>query len=222
MKVFQVDGGQSVVSHEANSVGVLYPAERLDLVLTWPKEAVDSQSEVIISLDHEYVKPTRLAFRCARSLIMTLARYFQRPNFALTPTQSFTISGESTTSQRKDYNTQRQKLNEAGSTEIVQFDMQAAKGAPLSTPLPEAEKHFMIYTVVQVLAHQNGIPKGFVNHTTWEPQENPLVTLDRDSWDNHQLVPWTGSTPTWVELTINNIDSTGHPFHLVGLFRSPI
>ena len=203
-------------------MGVLYPAERADIVLAWPKDAVDGRSEVIISLDHEYVKPTLLAFRCAHSLMMTLARYFQRPNFALTPTQSFTISGESTISRRKDYKTQRQRLHKAATPEIVQFDMQAAKGAPLSSPLPEAEKYFMIYTVVQVLAHQNGIPKGFVNHTTWEPQEKPLVTLDRDSWDSHQLVPWTGSAPAWVELTINNIDSTGHPFHLVGLFRSPI
>lgn len=74
----------------------------------------------------------------------------------------------------------------------------------------------MIYTVVEVLNHQNSIPKGFVNHTTWEPQKLPLVALGHEDWDSHQLVPWTGSDPVWVELTINNIDTAGHPFHLVG------
>ena len=90
-------------------------------------------------------------------------------------------------------------------------------GPTLSDPLPDAQKTFVLYTVVEVLAHQNSIPKGFINHTTWEPQSMPLITLDREHWDSHQLVPWTGSKPGWVELTINNIDGTGHPFHLVKL-----
>jgi hypothetical protein len=102
-------------------------------------------------------------------------------------------------------------------TEIHKFYLRDAMGPTLSDPLPDAQKTFVLYIVVEVLAHQNSIPKGFINHTTWEPQSMPLITLDREHWDSHQLVPWTGSKPGWVELTINNIDGTGHPFHLVRL-----
>ena len=75
----------------------------------------------------------------------------------------------------------------------------------------------MIYSSIQILNRMNSIPKGFVNRTTWEPQATPLISLDRDSWDKHQLVPWTGSMEVWAELTINNVDATGHPFHLVSI-----
>jgi hypothetical protein len=55
MKVIQVDGGQSVTEnpHLANSVGVLYPAERVDFVMGWPESAVDTDTEIIIELDKE-------------------------------------------------------------------------------------------------------------------------------------------------------------------------
>ena len=73
----------------------------------------------------------------------------------------------------------------------------------------------MMYTTVEILNHLGGIPYGFINHTSWKPQDLPLVAMERERWDEHQLVPWTGAEPVWVELTINNIDSSGHPFHLV-------
>jgi len=87
----------------------------------------------------------------------------------------------------------------------------------LSQALPAPEKTFMIYTAIEVWNHLNNIPHGFINHTYWEPQDLPLVSLGREVWDAHQLVPWTGSEPVRVELTINNIDANGHPFHLVSL-----
>ena len=55
MKVFQVDGGLSVIGNSelANSVGVLYPAERVDFVVSWPELVVDTDTEIIIELDDE-------------------------------------------------------------------------------------------------------------------------------------------------------------------------
>jgi hypothetical protein len=55
MKVIQVDGGQSVAenSDRVNSVGVLYPAERVDLIVAWPEEVVNTDTEIIIALDKE-------------------------------------------------------------------------------------------------------------------------------------------------------------------------
>jgi hypothetical protein len=133
-------------------------------------------------------------------------RYFLRPNFALTPTQAFLLSADSAIRQPS-----------SSKTEVLRFNLREAKGLSLTSPLPDAQKTFMIYTAIEILNHEASIPKGFINHTTWEPQSLPLVALDREVWDHHQLVPWTGPEPIWIELTINNIDGTGHPFHLVSL-----
>lgn len=141
---------------------------------------------------------------CFIAYVLNGGRYFLRPNFALTPVQAFLLSAESADQQPKE-----------SITEIHRFNLREAKGPPLASPLPDAGRIFMIYTAVEILNHLNGIPKGFINHTTWEPQALPLVSLNRDGWNSHQLVPWTGSEPVWIELTINNIDGTGHPYHLV-------
>ncbi|KAF8849971.1 hypothetical protein BDZ45DRAFT_771129 [Acephala macrosclerotiorum] len=184
MKIIQVDGGLPVVgnSHPVNSIGVLYPAERVDLVLAWPKEVQDTDTEIMIELDNEYV-----------------------PNFALTPTQSFILAADSATGQPP--------INK---TEVIQFNVGDLKGPPLIDPLPNPEKTFMIYTAIEIINRLGSRPHGFINHTTWEPQSLPLVATTRESWDSHQLVPWTGAEPVWIELTVNNIDTSGHPFHLHG------
>ncbi|CZR52693.1 related to multicopper oxidase [Phialocephala subalpina] len=190
MKVIRVDGGQPVIGNShpinINSIGVLYPAERVDFVLAWPQKFRDTDTEITIELDNEYLG--------------------LRPNFALTPTQSFLLAAESATRHPLD--------NE---TDVVRFNLQDLKGPPLTKPLPNAKKTFMIYTAIEILNHLGSRPHGFINHTTWESQSLPLISLDREIWNSHQLVPWTGPEPVWIELTINNIDNSGHPFHLHGL-----
>lgn len=95
------------------------------------------------------------------------------------------------------------------------FDLQTAKGFPLVDPLPEANDQFVIYSAIEILNRLHGFPTGFLNRTHWKPQNPPLLSIERQAWDEHQLVPWTGSKPTWIDLVINNLDGTGHPFHLV-------
>jgi hypothetical protein len=55
LKVIQVDGGLPVAQNpdHVNSVGVLYPAERVDFIISWPESAVDTETEIIIALDKE-------------------------------------------------------------------------------------------------------------------------------------------------------------------------
>lgn len=36
-----------------NSVGVLYPAERVDFIVSWPETALHTETELIIALDKE-------------------------------------------------------------------------------------------------------------------------------------------------------------------------
>ncbi|KAH8805453.1 iron transport multicopper oxidase fet3 [Xylogone sp. PMI_703] len=189
--VIGVDGGLPVAANTdntnlINSVGVLYPAERVDFIISWPESNINSDTELIISLDKEN---------------------FLRPNPALTRTQPFLLSAESSSRQPVDTN---------HTSEIVPLDLRTAKGHTLPSPLPEAENFFMIWASITILNRLAQVPHGMVNRTFWEPQELPLISTTRDSWDEHQLVPWTGAKPVWVELTINNLDSNGHPFHLHG------
>jgi hypothetical protein len=55
MEVIQVDGGQPVkrISHPVNSVGILYPAERVDFVVSWSESAFATDTEIIVELDKE-------------------------------------------------------------------------------------------------------------------------------------------------------------------------
>jgi hypothetical protein len=55
MKVIQVDGGQPIVENSklVNSIGILYPAERVDFVASWPDLVMDTDTEVIVELDNE-------------------------------------------------------------------------------------------------------------------------------------------------------------------------
>jgi hypothetical protein len=55
LNIIQVDGGQPVFtdSNLANSIGVLYPAERVDFIVSWPESVTGADTEVIIELDDE-------------------------------------------------------------------------------------------------------------------------------------------------------------------------
>ena len=50
-----MDGGLPIAeSHSlVNSVGVLYPAERVDILISWPDSAINTETEIIIALDKE-------------------------------------------------------------------------------------------------------------------------------------------------------------------------
>lgn len=50
-----LDGSQEVNSHPAHGVGILYPGERVDITVEWPEDQQEIESNLIISLDKEYV-----------------------------------------------------------------------------------------------------------------------------------------------------------------------
>jgi hypothetical protein len=100
--------------------------------------------------------------------------------------------------------------------ELVAFDLQSARGPTLAEPLPDAEKAIALYSSIQILSHQESRPLSFLNRTSWRPQDKPLLSVERKDWDEHQLVAWTGAEPAWVDVAINNLDATGHSFHLHG------
>jgi len=106
----------------------------------------------------------------------------------------------------------------------VLFDLASA------TALESRETHFqsseelaqqtiLLYTKTQKLAKLSNHPTGFINRTSWAPQNTPpfpLISLPRRQWDLNQLVPWVQSSPQFVDVIVNNLDDGAHPFHLHG------
>ncbi|OJJ51726.1 hypothetical protein ASPZODRAFT_55640 [Penicilliopsis zonata CBS 506.65] len=181
IQVTHFDGQRITASPPVNSVGVLYPGERVDFILSWNRP--EETSQLIIDLDKEN---------------------FQTPNLALSPTQSFAISDP------------KGQFSSSNQTEITSFNLQTAQGLLLPHPLPEPKSFVVLYSAIQILVHEHNIPMGFINRTHWKKQPQPLLSLGREDWNSYQLVPWTGPEPAWIDIVINNMDVTGHPFHLHG------
>ncbi|PSR82485.1 multicopper oxidase-domain-containing protein [Coniella lustricola] len=195
VNITSVDGDQAVTADPSNGVGILYPGERVDFILSWQQAFQSNSSSLVVNLDKEQVQ---------------FPMNFQSPNLALEYHQEFTID-----STPKMMSRTKAGLGQSLETSAKQ-NLQKLKVKDLTESLPEPEVKLVIYSAVEILNHLNNIPTGFINRTHWSQQEEPLLSLERSEWDDHQLVPWTAAQPKWVELVINNLDSTGHPFHLHG------
>lgn len=201
MSVFAVDGGNEVSSGgEAPTVGILYPGQRVDVLITpSPSTADDDESpHLIISLDRENFKYPNPALD---------SQGVQRFPILIAPTTPSIPSRTSTidVTRRTDLNTLT---------------------ASISNQMPEkAVMTLVLYTATQKLSHLHNVPHGFMNETTWSPQGHPqlpLINLPREQWDANQFVPridgsnFSGMKGPWVDLVVNNLDDGGHPFHLHG------
>ncbi|RDW65066.1 hypothetical protein BP6252_10717 [Coleophoma cylindrospora] len=198
---FQVDGGFDIAGVPSDSVGVVYPGERVDLVIQWDENSKTEGSSLTISLDQEN---------------------FRYPNPALAPVQSFPAlpSPESI----------KAALNLPSSVVAsTTFNLQTAHGASsfLYPTIPySADETLILYAKTLKLSKAANHPMGTINRTSWSPQEPPLIEIPRSSWDDNQLVPFISlpENPTnrvskdgvWVDIIINNLDDGSHPFHLHG------
>lgn len=203
MRVVAVDAGNEV-SHggEGSSVGILYPGQRVDLIVTASRGSSRPGADapyITISLDRENFKYPNPA----------LGSYgVQRFPIDLSVTTDVSISTSMST---RDV------------SERVDLDSLVAL-TPRKLP-EQADMTMILYTATQKLSHLHNVPHGFINQTTWKPQQNPqspLISLSREYWDQNQFVPnidvsaFTGIDGPWVDLVVNNLDDGGHPFHLHG------
>ncbi|KAM0490723.1 hypothetical protein ACHAP8_011268 [Fusarium lateritium] len=189
MRPIRVDGGFDVHSEATEAVGILYPGERVDIDVEW-KDDLPQNSWLTIYMDDEN---------------------FGYPNEALNPVQDFPIfdHGNKIPS-RKDL--------EPNETQIL--DPRNLKAATKMVDLPSvADQTILLYAKVEKLAHMDYEPVGFINHTSWKPQDLPLISQNRSDWDENQLIPFiemTSGKPTRVDIIMNNLDDSAHPFHLHG------
>ncbi|PYH92531.1 hypothetical protein BO71DRAFT_456948 [Aspergillus ellipticus CBS 707.79] len=188
--LIQVDS-VDVEAKDSNSAGILYPGQRMDILLR-PSNNKNADS-MTVHLDRE----------C-----------FKYPNPTLTPVQTFPISSKPLGHSFSNISS----LSDSMSLSEV------ATARSVLSALPEnAHQTHVVYTKIEKLSRNHNVPYGFFNRTSWKPQTPPLIELPRENWDENQLVMSTGSdaslsdqTGTWVDLVVNNLDDSGHPFHLHG------
>ncbi|KAM5484989.1 putative L-ascorbate oxidase [Microsporum audouinii] len=197
----QVDGGTEVrqpfQTPNSRSIGVVYPGQRMDFVLSNPV-GQGKQSSMTVELDPE----------C-----------FSLPNPALTNIQTFPIMDAS----KKSWSDPPAKLladnpvREPG--KHVDLAGLASTPSAVSRIPAHADQTFVVYTLLSKLSANNYAPFGFFNHTSWRPQADPplpLVALEPGDWDKNQFAIRTSSEPAWVDLVVNNLDEGPHPFHIHG------
>lgn len=188
IRPLRVDGGNAVSSSPTKSAGILYPGERVDLLV----EPFSSSTE-----SHDYFEVT------------IDDAQFKYPNEALTLQHRFPITWN---------DDGMPAATSKGSVERV--DLQMLKGASAMSSFPAtADETIVLYAVTEKLSHLENTPHGFINRTTWLPQQSPLTATGRDHWDDNQFVPHIerrSALPQWIDIVLNNLDEEGHPFHLHG------
>ncbi|CZR68894.1 related to multicopper oxidase [Phialocephala subalpina] len=205
LKPLTVDGGFPIVGEFADSVGIVYPGERLDVLVQWDNQASSNFPQLHISLDPEYdpSHPTPAPTDQPH-------RNFKYPNQALRPNQSFPVLTSSS------------QTSSSIAREPVRFDLATAVAASPSAIPSTPDQTILLYAKTQKLSIDNNHPSGFMNRTSWSPQSSPpfpLISLPRSKWDANQLIPYipaSSNSETWVDIVINNLDDGAHPFHLHG------
>ncbi|KAF4631539.1 hypothetical protein G7Y89_g6597 [Cudoniella acicularis] len=193
----EIDGGNQIGASNmidgVEAVGILYPGQRMDLIVEFGENILETN--LIVTLDEENF--------VMRSLKLTASQSF--PIF-LGPSSDPVWDGSVSISEPET---------------LISLDLATVSGPPLSpqTLSTTADETFVLYTNVIIVSTNMNMPMGRINRTSWRPQESPpqpLISLDRSVWDANQLVPWTGNSPKWVDIILNNMDTAGHPFHLHG------
>lgn len=148
-------------------------------------------------------------------------------NFALKRIQSFSIEWNGAGDTEK---TSARGFAEKPVVDV--FNLADALGQSPPTDLGRSRgplQHAVLYSTMKIRAAKHNQPVGSINHTSWtspKPNTLPLLSLDRDEWAKavpqptkvHEFdVPWfkVSGPDEWMELTLNNFDDKGHPFHLV-------
>ncbi|KAG6292812.1 hypothetical protein E4U46_008242 [Claviceps purpurea] len=207
IKPIAVDGGNWL--HEdtprAKTIGLIHPGERLDAILDRGHPA--SPVQMTIELDQEN---------------MPLV------NFALKHIQSFPIIWNSgRISAGESHDSSEQPVQEV-------FILAGALGRDQPPDASFSRGPFqqaVLYSTMNIRSAKHNQPVGSINRTSWMTPNSsttvlPLLSLDRNSWANaisqptkaHSFnVPWfkVSGPDQWMELTLNNFDDKGHPFHLV-------
>lgn len=149
-------------------------------------------------------------------------------NYALNPTQAFPV----TWGQVSPAHTDARQNQEPSRAESAFLDLSAIHGVDIEATnhihQPPAEKA-VFYSALGIRPDNYNKPVGSINHTSWSPPQNSaILALPREQWHHAVkqpatsqglVVPWFKAygEDHWMEMTLNNFDERGHPFHMVCL-----
>ncbi|KAJ3479850.1 hypothetical protein NLG97_g8215 [Lecanicillium saksenae] len=213
MEPLAVDGNGLIDNSTSPSAGfgILYPGERLDVVLdktTTFKSGRDEANANTITIE---LDPGNMPLK----------------NYALTRIQSFPLGDLGSAPKRAL--TRRadavEVLSLAEVNGVAMPDDEAAATKPAETAV--------FYTTIRNRATHENRPAGLFNHSSWivkDPFAPPLLATDEDEWVNLAKEPSPlqnftvaafaasakGEKTRWMDLVVNNLDDKGHPFHLHG------
>lgn len=141
-----------------------------------------------------------------------MSRNFIYQNRALNPNQAFPLLPSTLLAADRR---EAPALNTGNSSHQDLTTLSASTTAPTPVTPVGPEETILFYVKTQKMSHLQNRPVGFINHTYWQPQTPPLLSLNRSSWDSHQRVEFI-KLGSRVKLVINNLDDGAHPFHMHG------
>ncbi|KAK5688636.1 hypothetical protein LTS10_000614 [Elasticomyces elasticus] len=190
MQVLALDGGHRVMAKITHSAGVLYPGERVSMLIEPLSEEGLGEAYLQLELD---------------------TTNFKYPNPTLNPLRRVRIRWHGMTQPRTAVEQPQAYIN-------IQ-ELKALHEVSNLMPA-KADMTFVLYAMTQKLAHLKNVPHGETTQMSSQPgQSPPLISLDRTQYDKQQFVvniPFIPDAPLWVDIVLNNLDEEGHPFHLHG------
>ncbi|KAJ5365689.1 hypothetical protein N7517_008575, partial [Penicillium concentricum] len=189
LDLLQVDSVDVTTSKEANinSIGVLFPGQRMDFVLQPLLRPSKKQSHMRVQLDQDS---------------------FKYNNPALTPDQTFPMNYRSNATQRSPLKVHHLNIEEVPSAPSILRSI-----PPTAQQIHVI--YTKIQRMARYSNKPFGYFNQTTWKPQHDPPA-PLASTPRVKWDANQFAITTGPEPAWVDLVINNLDEGSHPFHMHG------
>ncbi|OQE38702.1 hypothetical protein PENCOP_c008G08284 [Penicillium coprophilum] len=170
-----------------NSVGILFPGQRMDFVLRPLSQPSKKQSHMSVQLDQDS---------------------FKYANPVLTPDQTFPLNYHSTVAQVSPFKVHHINIEEVPSAPSIlrSIPTTAQQIHVVYTKIQKLARHSN-----KPLGYFNQ-----TTWKPQQDPPAPLTSIPRVKWDANQFAITTGPEPAWVDLVINNLDEGSHPFHMHG------
>lgn len=189
LDLLQVDSIDVARPKEANinSIGVLFPGQRMDFVLRPLLQTPERQSHMRVQLDQDG---------------------FKYANPALTPDQTFPINYRSDAVEGPPLKAHHLNIGEAPSAPSI---LRPIPPTAQQTHMVYTKIQKMARYSNKPFGYFNQ-----TTWKPQQDPAVPLVSIPQAKWDANQFAITTGPEPVWIDLVVNNLDEGSHPFHLHG------
>ncbi|KAJ5945277.1 hypothetical protein N7516_005445 [Penicillium verrucosum] len=170
-----------------NSIGILFPGQRMDFVLRPLLKTSEKQSHMRVQLDQDG---------------------FKYANPALTPDQTFPINYRSDAVVGPPLKAHHLNIGEAPSAPSI---LRSIPPTAQQTHMVYTKIQKMARYSNKPFGYFNQ-----TTWKPQQDPPVPLASVPRAKWDVNQFAIITEPEPVWIDLVVNNLDEGSHPFHLHG------